>query len=246
MSQDFDDNDEGGSVDPAVEAKAREMGWQPQERFKGDKSKWVDAQTYVERGEHVLPIVRAERDRLRNDLLTRDGEIDRLRKQLETTNAIVKDLGENFETVLSERLADQKRSLRAQLKEAVEDRDTDAELNIREQLDNLTEAEKAAKEKRAANKEKLKTATQDSDPQPEISPDFKAWHKDNKWFGEDKKRTKEIQRIAEDLRDEGEESTGREFMDKCLEILEEREAERSNGGKRPISKTEGGSPRVVS
>ena len=31
-----------------VEARAREMGWKPQEEFHGDPSRWVDAEAYVE------------------------------------------------------------------------------------------------------------------------------------------------------------------------------------------------------
>lgn len=229
------------ALDPQVIAQAREMGWQPLDKFKGNKDKWVDADVFVERGQHVLPIVRAERDRLRGDLLTRDQKIGTLERQLNATQALVKDLGENFEKVLTERLAQQRSELKAQLKDAVADRDVEAELNIREQLDNLTTAENDAKKRQQSNREKLNPEpTADAPTAP--TPEFAAWHKDNKWFGEDKKRTKELLRIGEDLRDEGETLEGRAFMDKCLEVLEEREAER-DGGQRPTSKVEGGNPR---
>lgn len=231
-----DMNDQDNDVDPKVEETAREMGWVPLEKFKGDESKWVDAQTYVERGEHVLPILRADRNRLRNELLTRDEEIGTLKQQLDATQKIVQGLEKSFSESLQRQLAAQRAELKAQLKEAVEDRDVDTELALRDQLDELTAAEKAAKEKA---EKKPETPEQPEDDH--LSPDFKSWKKENSWFGgdskEDKKRTKAILRIAEDLRDEGDDSTGREFMDKCLEILEEQE-----GGSKH-SKVDGGSTR---
>ena len=231
-------DDNTGNVE--VEKEAMSMGWTPKEKFKGDPAKWIDAETFVERAEHVLPILRADRDRLKRDLLTRDNEIGNLKQQLGTTNAIVKDLTVQYDERLKAELAAQRRSLKAQLKEAVEDRDVDAEMEVREQLDQLTEAERAAQERAKQTKDKLQ--------EPEGSPDtlsreFREWNKENPWYGgdskEDRKRTKAILRIAEDLRDDGELSQGREFMDLCLEKLEEQEG----GTPRTTSKVESGSPR---
>ena len=50
------------------EAEARERGWRPLEEFKGDPASFVDAKTYVERAETVLPLVKAENARLKRDL----------------------------------------------------------------------------------------------------------------------------------------------------------------------------------
>ncbi len=240
------DEDTGNDVPPEVLKTAREMGWTPKEKFRGDPEKWVDAETYVERGEHVLPIVRADRDRLRRDLLTRDTEFGTLKQQVATTNAILKDLTVQFDSKLQSELAAQRRSLKATLKEAVEDRDTDTELDVREQLEQLTVAEREAADRAKTNKDKLTAPATptDLDPQPQLSPDFMAWNKDNPWYGgktpEDRKRTKAITRIAEDLREEGETSIGREFMDLCLEELEKTE---SSTQQRSTSKVEGGNPR---
>ena len=245
MTDQLEDNDSGNEVDVEVLKTAREMGWTPKEKFRGNPDKWVDAETYVERGEHVLPILRADRDRLRRELLTRDEKIGTLTQQLTTTASIVKDLQGHFDTKLQSELAAQRKSLKSQLKEAVEDRDTDAELEIREELDQLTTAEREAADRAKKNKDKLTTpAPTDLDPQPKLSDDFMAWQKDNPWYGgkepEDRKRTKAIMRIAEDLRDEGEKSTGRDFMDLCLEELEKTEG---TSERRSTSKVEGGNPR---
>lgn len=42
-----------------VEQKALKMGWTPKDQFKGDPSKWRPADEFVERGENMLPIVKA-------------------------------------------------------------------------------------------------------------------------------------------------------------------------------------------
>lgn len=46
------------------EAEAKELGWKPKGEFsRGDKN-WVDAETFVKRGEELLPLVRAENSRM--------------------------------------------------------------------------------------------------------------------------------------------------------------------------------------
>jgi hypothetical protein len=42
-----------------VEQKAEKMGWTPKDKFKGDPAKWRPADEFVERGENMLPIVKA-------------------------------------------------------------------------------------------------------------------------------------------------------------------------------------------
>ena len=47
-----------------VEQEARTLGWVPAEEFKGDPNRWVDAETFVERGHTVMPILRKNNERL--------------------------------------------------------------------------------------------------------------------------------------------------------------------------------------
>ena len=57
------------------DALASEIGWSPKEKFRGDPAKWVDAKTYYEKGEFVLPIVKKQREEAKKDA-------ESLRKQL--------------------------------------------------------------------------------------------------------------------------------------------------------------------
>ena len=44
------------------EDKARAMGWVPQGEWRGDKARWVDADQFLERGEHLVPVLRERTD----------------------------------------------------------------------------------------------------------------------------------------------------------------------------------------
>lgn len=63
--------------DPVAD-KAKAQGWVPKEEFRGDPNRWVDAKTFVERGESILPILKE-----RNEHLTREiGDIKGSVKEL--------------------------------------------------------------------------------------------------------------------------------------------------------------------
>ena len=68
---------------PSAEDRALTMGWTPREQFKGDPAKWVDAETFVRRGEEFLPFVKANNKRLERELEKANGEIAKLGKAVE-------------------------------------------------------------------------------------------------------------------------------------------------------------------
>lgn len=51
-----------------IEADARKHGWSPLEDFKGDPSRWVDAETFVKRADEVLPLVTKKNKALEREL----------------------------------------------------------------------------------------------------------------------------------------------------------------------------------
>lgn len=57
-------------VEEAAEDRALTMGWVPKEQFKGDPDKWVDAATFIKRGEEFLPFLKAANKRLERELET--------------------------------------------------------------------------------------------------------------------------------------------------------------------------------
>lgn len=63
-----------------VEAKAQRMGWRPKDEFKGDESRWIDAATFVQRGEDILPIVQANNKALEKALAESQKQIKSLER----------------------------------------------------------------------------------------------------------------------------------------------------------------------
>lgn len=199
-----------------IEKEARTFGWTPEEEFKGPKDKWVSAEEFVERGRKVVPILNANNKRLQAQLLTRDQKIDTLSQQLEAATAAIGKLEKHYTEANKRQLEDLRKSLTSQLKEARENEDVESEVQLLDKLGEVRQSLAKADEKPtppASNSNQPNDASQ--------SPIFREWLKDNPWFGQDKKKTKLVTRIAEDLRDDGTELQGREFMDEAVRLYEE-------------------------
>jgi len=50
------------------EEKARIQGWVPKEEFRGDPAKWIDAKSFNERGETIIPIMRERNEHLEKEI----------------------------------------------------------------------------------------------------------------------------------------------------------------------------------
>ena len=213
------------------ETEAREMGWVEQEKFKGAKEKWVDAKEFYERGEHVFPIVKATNKRLKNDLLTRDREIATLKEAVESSQKAIKALQKTYEESTKKQVEQAKIELREQIKAAREIGDTDTELDLQDRMVELRKAESEAK------KEEVQEAALSG-----LTPEFISWQKENSWFGDTSSednidRSNALLKIGRQLTAEKPTLTGRAFMVKCLELLEEKEA---GTPQKTVSKVEGG------
>lgn len=196
-----------------VEQEARSLGWVPQEEFRGNAAHWVSAEEFVERGRAVMPILKKNNQRLQAQVLTSTQKIGTLEAQLAETRKAMERLEAHYTDANKRAVEVAKTQLRAELRDAVENRDTDRELEIRDQLDDLKVREKAL------DAEPVKPAPKTPEPgspEDKIAPEFREWNAENPWFNKDVKKTKLISRIAEDLRDEDTELRGREFLDECL------------------------------
>lgn len=150
------------------EERASRMGWVPQEKFRGDASKWVDAKTFVEKGENELPILR---ERLRDSLRKQDDAIRDLGELKET----VKDF-RGYMTQVEERAYKRaKRDLEEQRNAAKDAGDFDRYDKVTQEI---TELETNAK---PVEKREVK-------PDPSKDPVFMGWVGDNKWFQDDPER----------------------------------------------------------
>jgi hypothetical protein len=124
--------------DPAIEARAREMGWKPLAEYRGPPGKWQPAAQFIERGENILPIVRDQNRRLTERLGKLETEFGALRATASEQLQIIKDLREMGRTAdqrgYNRALAD----IEAKKRVAVESGDTKAYDQLVEQAEALS------------------------------------------------------------------------------------------------------------
>lgn len=168
---------------PSVEDAAREMGWRPKEEFKGDEAKWVDAETFVKRGEEILPILRAQSKKDREALEAARSEITEMKKTFKEFRQYHSQ---------TERRAYEKaiRDLEARQAEAVEAGDLKAVREITKEMTDLS-----------------RDVQTDDNGDPYQSDDHKQnlaqWKLANAWFGTDEAMTGAAQAIANKLEAQG-------------------------------------------
>lgn len=68
---------EGQSVGRDYEAEAKELGWRPKEEFSGDDTRWIDAETFIKRGEDMMPLLKATNAKLKRELDTIKKDLKR-------------------------------------------------------------------------------------------------------------------------------------------------------------------------
>lgn len=115
------DNQSGEPRD--YEAEARSRGWTPEDEFKGDKSRWVDAEDFVKNSDEYLPF-------LKKKARVQDQEIKQLKRAMEDAKAYFSKSEERaFKRALAE--------LKTQQRAAVEVGDVDAHDAISKKIDEL-------------------------------------------------------------------------------------------------------------
>lgn len=169
-----------------IEARARAMGWTEKAEFKGDPAKWRDAAEFVERGENLLPLVKAQNKRL-------EREVAELKQ---TTRELGDYLSKTEQRAYDRALAD----LKQQRKEALAAGDGDAFEKADEQIKTV---EREAAEKAAKRAEK-----KDNGPDPV----YAEWESRNAWL-KDSELSEYAEFAAQKLRANGEKATGAEFLD---------------------------------
>lgn len=220
--------------DSQVEERARAAGWKPLDKFGGDPKAWISAEQYMERVEHVLPAVRAERDRLRESLSTTNQRVSDLERQIGEARESM-DAFTQYQTEETQRQVDAaKRNLKRELAQARKDGDTEAEIELEEAIDKLNEPKKV--ETKA-----------DTKPEQKVDPAFQAvldqWRTDgNQWYGVDQAKTAYANGMAGYLNVTDPTLKGRNFLDKLSELVEHQFPSSNSARERPskVEETRGG------
>ena len=224
-------------VSPEVQHEAESQGWVPKERFRGNESDWVDADTFVKRGREILPILRKNNENLIKDLQATKDQLKEFREAAEEFKKFQRESYERKAQEYESRIQEIKES-RAQ---AISDGDGQKVNALDDALDQAKENFKEAKQ---AVKDVV--SAKEPEPTPEaIDPGLQVWLDRNSWFGQDKRLTGIVNGIGESLRLEFPLLKGQAFLDKLDEVLAEEFPNKFGGKKQsPSSRVESGSGRA--
>lgn len=152
----------------SIETRARNMGWTPKEQFRGDPSRWVDATTFVDRGERMLPLLQ-ERNR------ALDQTVTALKSESAESKRLLADL--LHRTRRAEKLGYDRamRELQAKRSEAVAAGDAEAFNKVEQEIQGMGPAPEAPPAVAAT------AAANPNEPNPVVT----AWVKRNRWFNAD-------------------------------------------------------------
>lgn len=215
-----------------IEEKARELGWSPKEEFRGDPEKWIDAETFVRRGEELMPLLKATTRKQSEKIATLEASLKKTTDLLAAATDSIEALKESTSKAAIKEVKAQHEQLKQSLKEAKQSGDVDAELEIQDKLQETREALKEAEAPaKPVKKEEPVDFTQ--------TPEWKAWHAENPWFGQDKRKTALALGISQDLRANGETAVGKAFYDKVTEEMNAMLGTKAESRRESPSKVEG-------
>jgi len=231
-----EENVTSNEIAPEVRQEAESQGWVPKERFRGNESDWVDADTFVKRGREILPILRKNNENLIKDLQSTKEQLKEFREAAEEFRKFQKEAYERKAQDYEKRIQEIKES-RAQ---AISDGDG-------QKVNALDDALDAAKDELKEAKQAVKDAEKapvETPASTEIEPGLQVWLDRNTWFGQDKRMTGIVNGIGESLRLEFPLLKGQAFLDKLDEVLAEEFPGKFGEKKSPSSRVESGSGRA--
>lgn len=219
MMADEDTNDTQ-TLDPQVEQEARGLGWVPEDDFRGDKTKWVDAETFVKRGKEQLPILLENNRRLKGEVARLNGKVGQLEQLFEGSQEAILELKNFHEETFNARVKAEKERLQEQIVAARENDDVRGELEARDKLDSLKDE---VRDLTTKPKPKGEAPPKKKDPpQGEAdTPEFQAWRAANPWFLTDQRKAAMTFGLAQQLRAENPEVIGKDFFDLLDKAIEE-------------------------
>ena len=213
--------DDSDGPDQKTIDRATEMGWAPQDKWRGPAEAWIDATEFVKRGDFMLPILRKERDELREKTRTLETEISTLKQ---STGEVLKWQREQA----AARALREKATLVADRKEALEAGDMDRVNEIDIQM--------------AENRDKERDKPREGIP-PERAESvrvFKEFAADNPWVNSDVELQEAMTIESTNLRNAGTQKNGRAFLDAVADRVKRMYPEkfRTNGRRTSMTETD--------
>jgi hypothetical protein len=164
------ETEETGSKEVArdYETEARAQGWVPEAEFKGEKkpAQFLDAETFVKRGEELTPFIRKENSKLKRELDETKSDFAKRVERLEKANKAAFDAATRSHEAEIARIKREQRAAVASGDEAEFDR-------LEAVKDGLAKAAPKMEEPEKVN------------PEQEFEAKKAAWIGENQWFNTD-------------------------------------------------------------
>jgi hypothetical protein len=214
-------------VAPEILEEAKVQGWVDKEEFRGPAEEWTDAETFVQRGRQINPILRKNNAELKRELEKANRKAD---------EAI--EAAKEFREFQKETFAKKEKEFKAQIdqlklakKEAITQGDGERAVAIDDAIDDIKEEQANLKPPKAEEKK--------PDAAPQIDPELSSWLDRNTWYGKDEtsEETELTNAVAASLRRKNPTLLGRPFLDELDKRLTEREIVK--GRKKPATPVEG-------
>lgn len=215
LSEDGDGTPSGNTsqlspeVAAAMEANARVRGWRPKEEFTGPEDRWVDAQTFLKRGEEFTSNLKKEVQELKQKIA--DGEV--------TKKQYTKFMQDTLDKKDRE-ISDLRRQLKREIRTAVREGDDDLADELESRDNELAQQQRQV----ASERDKLKEPTEITPEQ--TSPNMndlvlQEWIEDgNEWFAKDEKLQQYAMGLGSQMIKEGFKERGRPFLDALRKEME--------------------------
>lgn len=187
------------SVDEA-ETRARTMGWMPKDKFVAEgqpEANWLPAADYIKRGEGIMPILKANNKKLSSQLTTMEGELRSTKQMLKEASEAIEELKTFRSSLNKDKVKDQKATVLSALAEAKKSGNTEAEVQLTDQLSELNVS------LREAEKPAPKPEVKPDPDAPSLTPESKEWMQENPWFGSDRRKTAVAMAIADEWKASG-------------------------------------------
>ena len=163
---------------PDVEQRAKRMGHVSKEEFRGDPSKWIDAETFVKRAEEQLPLAQANLRKLDRQLAEQDQRIAEMTQSVKEITEFHKRAEERQRLVHEKEL----RELKVQMRQAVSDGDTERFDAVQQEIEDLQKVKPPEPSPAAPTG----TDSQQQGRAPsnvDLSQRFGEWAARNPWYG---------------------------------------------------------------
>jgi hypothetical protein len=183
-----EDHPEPTDTDGGVEEQARALGWKPEDEFRGDKSKWTDAEAFLE-------VHGRNNGALRNALAQQAKDLAELKEQMRGMDSAHRKIFDMQIKKQKEEFDQQVAFLKAQKREALRSGEHETASDIDEQLDSLRE-----------RGPELPEAPQTQSVTPGLQPNWRdnkilsAWADRNSWFDKDEDMSAYAGAIGQQLR----------------------------------------------